>query len=486
MLRKRISIIVLSYLFGSSAFAQNNGALTDTFATQDQRDVSEEITVSFSGKKSIIKYDAPYSLFIADMNLDGNQDIVFNSFKFPTEILPGRGNGFFASGYETSEDASDDRRIFPAYMNGDSLVDILSCGERDENRILWRENTRDSGFLPPVIISSEVDHPIGVFAIDLDGDSDQDVISLSDGDNKVAWYENDGRGSFGPQNILDTTETHLTSVYADDLDGDGKNDILFSSIWGGYWFRNEGGGKFSERLFFDTSIGGQSVRTSDMDGDGDKDIITADYNSRSLIYYQNIGTNGFSRSQIITPKEGARPLVSFPADLNNDGFDDIIAGVTEPDRIIWFKSDGQGGFGQERLVGNQERMTSAFAASDLDGDNDLDIVFGTLGVAWYENTGVSITLDVKREAGLQNRNLLIHPNPALNRTKISFNSPKPGHHTLQVFNMLGSLIETFDMGISTFGQNEYYLDVSNYLGGVYLITLSNEEEVIGLGQVLVQ
>lgn len=338
-----------------------------------------------------------------------------------------------------------------------------------------------------MVITTEADKPLDVYAIDLDGDSDLDVISISEGDNKVAWYENNGTGSFGTQNVLDTAETHLTSVYADDLDGDGKNDILFSSIWGGYWLRNEGNGKFSERIIYDSYIGGRSVRTFDMDGDGDKDIMNADYNSRRLSNFRNNGTGGFSLSYYVSLNDNARPLVAFPADLNNDGFDDMIAGVTEPDRIIWFESDGQGLFSQEKLISNQEYMPFAAAASDLDGDNDLDIVFASFVlVGWFKNEGVSIFLDVKREADLQNRNLRIHPNPALSRTKISFNSPKTGHQTLQIFSMLGSLIASLDLGISSLGYNEYYLDLSNYLEGVYFIIVTNEEEEIGFGRLLVQ
>ena len=35
-----------------------------------------------------------------------------------------------------------------------------------------------------------------VYAVDLDGDSDLDVLSASYNDNKIAWYENDGSEIF--------------------------------------------------------------------------------------------------------------------------------------------------------------------------------------------------------------------------------------------------------------------------------------------------
>lgn len=128
MYRRKISVIVLSYLFGSVAFAQDYEKLADTLVTQNRKDVSEEIVVSFSAKRDLYKYaTSPSSVFTADMDLDGHQDIVFNSFDFPSELIKSFGNGLFSSPVEITENASQDRRIVPADLNGDSLVDILSC-----------------------------------------------------------------------------------------------------------------------------------------------------------------------------------------------------------------------------------------------------------------------------------------------------------------------------------------------------------------------
>jgi len=40
------------------------------------------------------------------------------------------------------------------------------------------------------VITTAADGALSVFATDLDGDGDQDVLSASTGDNKIAWYEN--------------------------------------------------------------------------------------------------------------------------------------------------------------------------------------------------------------------------------------------------------------------------------------------------------
>ena len=52
------------------------------------------------------------------------------------------------------------------------------------------------------IITTNANGAFSVYATDIDGDGDMDVLSASFKDNKIAWYENtDGLGSFGPQII---------------------------------------------------------------------------------------------------------------------------------------------------------------------------------------------------------------------------------------------------------------------------------------------
>ena len=46
------------------------------------------------------------------------------------------------------------------------------------------------------IISTSADQASYVYATDVDGDGDIDVLSASYDDNKISWYENDGNENF--------------------------------------------------------------------------------------------------------------------------------------------------------------------------------------------------------------------------------------------------------------------------------------------------
>jgi hypothetical protein len=57
-----------------------------------------------------------------------------------------------------------------------------------------------------------------VYAADVDGDGDMDVLSASFNDDKIAWYENDGRQNF-TNHIITRAADGAQSVYAADVDG---------------------------------------------------------------------------------------------------------------------------------------------------------------------------------------------------------------------------------------------------------------------------
>ena len=121
--------------------------------------------------------------------------------------------------------------VFAADLDGDGDLDVISaaCCEPD-GAIGWNENTDGLGSFGPyqtIATSGGVDASGGLFAADLDRDGDQDVLSGSL--STFAWYENtDGMGTFGPRQVISRPASlvFFLSVFAADLDGDGDFDVL--------------------------------------------------------------------------------------------------------------------------------------------------------------------------------------------------------------------------------------------------------------------
>ncbi|NLF29839.1 MAG: hypothetical protein GX591_02990 [Planctomycetes bacterium] len=86
---------------------------------------------------------------------------------------------------------------------------------------------------------------------------------------------------------------------------------------------------------------------------------------------------------------GDEQTASLVIDLDADGIDDfVIAERTTAPSVVWFRRTGDGW--QQYVIDNTHlRIEAGGAATDIDGDGDLDIVFGgdagSNGIWWWEN-----------------------------------------------------------------------------------------------------
>jgi hypothetical protein len=203
-----------------------------------------------------------------------------------------------------------------------------------------------------VIVESEADAPTCVYAADLDGDGDFDVISVSRDDNKIAWYENDGFGQFGPQEVITTSAFGAGSVHVEDLDGDGDLDILSASSGDDKiaWYENDGTGQFGTQQVITTQIGGETVYAADLDGDGDPDVLSTSYEwpAGKIAWYENDGFGQFGSQQVITTSAfGAQSV--YAADLDADGDLDVLSASVGGSKIAWYANEGPYQFGSQHF-----------------------------------------------------------------------------------------------------------------------------------------
>lgn len=249
-----------------------------------------------------------------------------------------------------------------------------------------------SQFGPQRIIANEAQLPVAVFAVDIDGDGNLDILSAARYDKNITWYKNlDGMGNFGPLNLIGLLD-EVKSIYAADLDGDGDMDILATASFLDVvvWYENlDGLGNFSsQKTISDNADGAFSVIAADLDGDGDNDVVSASYNS-GLMWYENLdGQGNFSANKIIDDNIlGARSVVA--ADMDGDGDLDVVVNTSNIAEIVWYENlDGLGNFGPPIAISGSGSYTNVIFVADIDGDGDMDILSASPGdseVAWYEN-----------------------------------------------------------------------------------------------------
>ena len=203
--------------------------------------------------------------------------------------------------------------LFLADLTKSGDLDVISASA-DDDEVAWYQNDGGGGFTTPPLLSSTAVFATSVFAADLDGDGDQDVLSASAGDDTIAWYRRgeliSGATTFGPALTITTLADGATSVFAADLDGDGDVDVLSSSITDDEiaWYENtDGAGSFGPQQIISSAVdGARAVIASDLDGDGDRDAAAANANDDEIVRYRHDGLdakNGgifFSGAQVIT------------------------------------------------------------------------------------------------------------------------------------------------------------------------------------------
>jgi hypothetical protein len=340
------------------------------------------------------------SVYADDIDGDGDIDILSASVDDIVAWYENTdGLGTFGSKQIITDTADGACCVRTADLDGDGDLDVLSASYNDD-KIAWYENTNGLGsFGTRQIISNTANGATSVFTADLDGDGDLDVISTSALDNKIAWYENtDSTATFGSEQIVTTSADGVRSVFAADLDGDKDLDLISASMTDDKiaWYKNTDGlGIFSSQQVISNSVNGaSSVFATDLDADGDMDIIAASLEGDLIVWYKNTdGAGNFVIQSYISVSADAVSSV-YATDLDGDNDLDVLSASRNDDKIAWYENtDGLGTFGTQNIITNTANGAYSVYATDIDGDNDLDVVaadFNDNIIAWYKNYSLEI------------------------------------------------------------------------------------------------
>ncbi|GBE29892.1 hypothetical protein BMS3Bbin04_00915 [bacterium BMS3Bbin04] len=422
------------------------------------------------------------------------------------------------------------RCVFAADVDGDGDMDMLGAARYD-SAITWWENVDGDGL-------NWVEHTIddvfsqanGVYAIDVDGDGDCDVLGAAEQADDITWWENvDGDGLNWAEHLVDGSFTFAASVFGTDVDADGDTDIIGAAFLADdiTWWENENGDglTWTEHLVDGDFDGAYYVSADDVDGDGDIDIIGAAFLADDITWWENVGGNGLNwNAHIVAPDfDGACSVSSgdvdgdgdidlfgagfevgeifwwenvdgdgltwtgnsvsgfydgahsvFAQDIDGDGDTDVLTAAFGADDITWWENvDGDGSNWLENAVdGNFYGARSVFAA-DIDGDGDVDALgAGILAddITWWENplvVGVEEQFDTDFPSEYSLFN--VYPNPFNPTTTLQINLPNAAVLSVIVYNVSGQQVADLATGQYAAGLHSLTFDASNLTSGLYFI-----------------
>ncbi|MEM6571927.1 MAG: VCBS repeat-containing protein [Planctomycetota bacterium] len=257
-------------------------------------------------------------------------------------------------------------------------------------------------FGPAVQLSNAVERPGQLELIDLDGDSVLDLRLSSTpggaaGAATIHWLRGDGTGGFADLGtIASTSSSGFQSTASGDVDGDGDADVVASFDTGGtdqriVFFANRGDGTFDPPVDVAVVPGfTPSLLLFDWDGDGDDDVVFGSQTlfpatAGSFVLVESLGGGAFAAPADVDSL--GTPAREFAAgDLDGDGDPDLVANP-ESTSPSWYRNDGSVPFaGPFPLPG--VLLTGPRLVVDLDGDGTLDVLLNSSArIEWSPNLG---------------------------------------------------------------------------------------------------
>lgn len=331
--------------------------------------------------------DVPDFVAPVDLNNDGRTDILavdgYRRGVFWYQNTPDTQTTW--TRYLVYQEESDNNAVAEDF-NGDGFVDIAGFTENDsyEDVVTLWSNTDGQGQSWEAQELSAGGYE-WLAAADCNQDGNLDLVLAG---NTVYWLENPG--SDAGEWIRHTVDAdpgvwRVENVFAADIDGDGDKDILGAAGKEFSWWENQQGGSVWVKHVIEQNLPGDAscILAVDVDNDQDLDVVGAEEDGGLVSLYLN--TNGDASIWYEVEIDGALPGAEqlFAKDMDGDGDQDLLVQSDNQGIACYVNDGGTGHTWSQKPV---DPSGQSVAAADLFGIG-VNVIFGASweGTSWWRN-----------------------------------------------------------------------------------------------------
>jgi hypothetical protein len=346
--------------------------------------------------------DQEFKALVADVNGDGQQDVLFSSSENTADVNWWTPVGSDPTGawekHTIVAGLEKAHTLQAADMDGDGDLDVV-LGQMHtsvaKEVMVWENKDGQGTSWGKQVIASDGLHN-GVVA-DIGQDGDYDLFGANwTGNPPVRLYQNqlDQAGGQERWTYKQVSESHQQTfgLAFGDVDGDGETDI----VSGRYWYRNPGGDMLGEWEQHELPEGMHANLVLDVDGDELVDVIAQKDEWEIALYWlepQNLSAGQWQVVKIGTVEQASHTLGAQGyrvGQVEAGGKEEVL--TTSGNGVYYFKvpASNEAGGNWERVHVSSNPSDEGLAVGDIDRDGALDIAATTgdsLRVEWYRNPG---------------------------------------------------------------------------------------------------
>jgi hypothetical protein len=325
---------------------------------------------------------------LGDLNSDGETDAVFvDSTANQIIVMLGKEGARFSTPARVALPSSASHLALGDF-NDDGIPDVVTSA----GGITVLLGRGDGQFAPPLTSRGSASQ---VVVADFNGDGRDDIASVGKNHQSIIpetvdVYLGNGDGTFGPFRTLWALDYHPRGLNVVHLDADNLPDLAFgiSDTRQLLLYVNNGDGTFRPSANAFMEVGPADTAIGDIDRDGPNDLVLANFRpSASLFSGNGDGTVQAGRSFAVSSCVGdtcPAPQSVALADVNNDGWLDLVAAISSPGGLSVLLNDRTGGL-LAPVVRSLRQHAFLLAVADFNRDGLTDAAVVNSDVGSFED-----------------------------------------------------------------------------------------------------